>query len=65
MPIPVAPEKKSRAFEQRNLKVPKSARYAIMGSLGAEQTEVWIAENPDHLIHYNGEKFLGPFTTTG
>jgi type II restriction enzyme len=28
----------------------------------AWETEVWIAENPDHLIHYNGEKFLGPFT---
>lgn len=27
----------------------------------AWETEVWIAENPDHLIHYNGEKFLGPF----
>lgn len=28
----------------------------------AWETEVWIAENPDHLIHYNGEKFLGPFS---
>lgn len=26
------------------------------------ETEVWIAENPDHLIHYNGEKFLGPYS---
>ncbi len=24
------------------------------------ETEVWIADNPDHLIHYNGDKFLGP-----
>jgi type II restriction enzyme len=23
-------------------------------------TEVWIAEIPDHLIHYNGDRFLGP-----
>ena len=30
----------------------------------AWETEVWIAENPDHLIHYNGEKFLGPFAAT-
>lgn len=30
----------------------------------AWETEVWIAENPDHLIHYNGEKFLGPFVTS-
>ncbi|MFA6187156.1 MAG: BsuBI/PstI family type II restriction endonuclease [Phycisphaerae bacterium] len=27
----------------------------------AWETEVWIAEIPDHLIHYNGHKFLGPY----
>ncbi|MGH7484273.1 MAG: BsuBI/PstI family type II restriction endonuclease, partial [bacterium] len=26
----------------------------------AWETEVWIAENPDHMIHFNGDKFLGP-----
>ena len=26
----------------------------------AWETEVWVAEMPDHLIHFNGEKFLGP-----
>ena len=26
----------------------------------AWETEVWIAEEPDHLIHLNGDKFLGP-----
>ena len=26
----------------------------------AWETEVWIAEIPGHMIHYNGEKFLGP-----
>jgi type II restriction enzyme len=26
----------------------------------AWETEVWIAEIPDHMIHYNGDKFLGP-----
>jgi type II restriction enzyme len=26
----------------------------------AWETEVWIAEFPDHMIHYNGERFLGP-----
>jgi type II restriction enzyme len=25
----------------------------------AWETEVWIAENPDHMIHFNGNKFLG------
>jgi hypothetical protein len=24
------------------------------------ETEVWIAEVPDHLIHCNGDRFLGP-----
>jgi len=26
----------------------------------AWETEVWIAAMPGHMIHYNGEKFLGP-----
>jgi hypothetical protein len=24
---------------------------------------VWIAEAPDHLIHFNGDKFLGPYVS--
>ena len=27
----------------------------------AWETEVWIAEEPDHLIHFNGHRFLGPY----
>ncbi|MCI5162498.1 MAG: hypothetical protein D3917_10885 [Candidatus Electrothrix sp. AX5] len=27
----------------------------------AWETEVWIAENPDHMIHFNGDRFLGPY----
>jgi type II restriction enzyme len=27
----------------------------------AWETEVWISEIPDHLIHYNGNKFLVPY----
>jgi type II restriction enzyme len=27
----------------------------------AWETEVWIANDPDHLIHLNGSKFLGPY----
>nr|WP_276538704.1 BsuBI/PstI family type II restriction endonuclease [Dehalobacterium formicoaceticum] len=26
----------------------------------AWETEVWIEENPDHMIHLNGDKFIGP-----
>lgn len=25
------------------------------------ETEVWLAEEPDHLLHFNGERFLGPY----
>ncbi len=28
----------------------------------AWDTEVWIAEIPDHLIHFNGDRFLGPIS---
>ena len=27
----------------------------------AWETEVWIADNPTHLIHFNGDKFMGPY----
>ena len=26
----------------------------------ARETEVWISEMPEHMIHLNGDKFLGP-----
>ena len=58
MQIPAAPEKKTRTFEQRHLQVPRSARYAIMGSLEAELTEVWI------VCHGHGQlarRFLSRF----
>lgn len=29
----------------------------------AWETEVWVAESPTHLIHFNGERFLGPHGT--
>jgi hypothetical protein len=27
----------------------------------AWETEVWIADHPEHLIHFNGPRFLGPY----
>ena len=27
----------------------------------AWESEVWTAEDPDHMIHFNGERFLGPY----
>ena len=26
----------------------------------AWETEVWVADAPSHLIHFNGERYLGP-----
>jgi hypothetical protein len=37
---------------------------AVMGRYLGEiawETEVWCAETPTHLIHFNGERFLGPY----
>jgi len=31
----------------------------------AWETEVWVADSPSHLIHFNGEKFLGPHDPNG
>ncbi|MDT3395063.1 BsuBI/PstI family type II restriction endonuclease [Streptomyces sp. B1866] len=28
----------------------------------AWETDVWCADNPTHLIHFNGERFLGPYS---
>ena len=28
----------------------------------AWETEVWISEAPEHIIHFDGEKFLGPYS---
>lgn len=38
-------------------------RKAMMEFLGdiSWETEVWVAESPSHLIHFNGERFLGPY----
>lgn len=27
----------------------------------AWETEVWVADAPSHLIHFDGDKFLGPY----
>ncbi|MDQ3629830.1 MAG: restriction endonuclease [Actinomycetota bacterium] len=37
---------------------------AVMRRFLAEiswETEVWCAEDPEHLIHFDGERFLGPY----
>jgi len=38
-------------------------RRGLLKYLGdiAWETEVWVAASPDHMIHFNGERFLGPY----
>jgi len=38
-------------------------RQCLLRYLGeiAWETEVWVADTPDHMIHFNGERFLGPY----
>ncbi len=36
------------------------ATYKKFAESLAWETEVWIADMPDHMIHLNGDKFLGP-----
>ncbi|MEK7677070.1 MAG: BsuBI/PstI family type II restriction endonuclease [Verrucomicrobiota bacterium] len=43
-----------KAFETRR------AMQSFLPQISWE-TEVWVAEDPDHLIHFDGERFLGPY----
>jgi predicted esterase len=55
---PIATETNARSFEQRHFQVTRSARYAILGSLEADLTEVWI------VCHGHGQlarRFLSRF----
>lgn len=40
---------------------PITAEFRKYAADIAWETEVWIADNPDHMIHFNGPKFLGPY----
>lgn len=39
---------------------PDWATYKKFASLIAWETEIWLSSDPDHLIHLNGDKFMGP-----
>lgn len=40
---------------------PEMATFIRYARDVAWETDVWVAENPSHLIHFNGERFLGPY----
>jgi hypothetical protein len=40
---------------------PDKAAYKKYAADIAWETEVWIADAPEHMIHFNGSRFLGPY----
>lgn len=36
------------------------AQFKIWAADIAWETEVWLADNPSHMLHFNGDRFLGP-----
>ncbi|KAF5076434.1 Type-2 restriction enzyme AplI [anaerobic digester metagenome] len=39
---------------------PDMAEFKKYSNSIAWETEVWLAEIPDHMIHFNGDRFIGP-----
>ena len=40
---------------------PDKRTFARFAPDVAWETEVWVADNPTHMVHFNGDKFLGPY----
>ena len=40
---------------------PDRRTFARFASDVAWETEVWVADNPTHMVHFNGSRFLGPY----
>jgi len=43
---------------------PDTAEFRKNAADIAWETEVWISAQPDHMIHFNGDRFLGPHSPT-
>lgn len=46
------------SVKRRKIRMEETIR--LLDCLGLP--EVWVADAPSHLIHFNGERFLGPYT---
>lgn len=42
---------------------PNRQAYKKFSDQIAWETDVWIAEDPDHMIHLNGDRFMGPHSS--
>ena len=40
---------------------PNTKTYVKYSGVIAWETEVWMADNPSHMIHFNGSRFMGPY----
>ena len=54
------PSSKSVRLLDAGAAFPDRAEFRKNAADIAWETEVWIADNPDHMIHFNGDRFLGP-----
>jgi len=56
----------AKLFEGSNAGLVYVTAFATRAAMGrylneiAWETEVWVADSPSHLIHFDGERFLGP-----
>lgn len=39
---------------------PNMAIFKRLAEIIAWETEIWLADFPDHMIHLNGDRFMGP-----
>jgi hypothetical protein len=67
---PVNPKRHAelaRLFEQTTAEIVYVTAFpsrAVMGRYLSDiawETDVWVADSPSHMIHFNGERFLGPY----
>jgi type II restriction enzyme len=42
---------------------PDKRTFARFAPDVAWETEVWVSDNPTHMVHFNGDKFIGPYKT--
>lgn len=54
------PKKERKKYGHLFYKYGNCEIYGKFSEVLVWETEVWIAEMPDHMIHLNGDRFLGP-----
>ena len=57
--VPLVFEPHTRYGRQEKIEEESFAK-GFLNNFDVEETEVWIADMPEHMIHINGDRFLGP-----